>query len=342
MTASLGNLVSLGVLVSMPILSLILGEFWTGFFARCTAWMYLAASFSIAYSFAGIPTLAQSTLFGLGAYTTIWLVTAFGGNVLALLIAGTIAGAVAAFAMGAIVIRMSKTSASIATLIISVAAFMLANALVEMTGGADGLPLPPAEYRLLGFQVTPGPNIGMLLLGTTLLAAILAVQWLVTTTHAWTVVRAIQENEMRARVLGYEVDVYRLLVFGASGAVVGLGGALYALVSLHLTSDLLSLAMTFKGILWAIVGGVSTMFGGPIGVIVVQVATELLSQWTLRVDMIVGVFFIFIALVLPHGIMSLLGSIGRRAKPRETAVATDQERAGVAPSAIQHTAKQGG
>jgi ABC-type branched-subunit amino acid transport system permease subunit len=50
---------------------------------------------------------------------------------------------------------------------------------------------------------------------------------------------------------------------------------------------------------------VTSIYGGPIGVLAVQLASELLLRWTVRVDLIIGLMLIAVALWMPRGVMGL-------------------------------------
>jgi ABC-type branched-subunit amino acid transport system permease subunit len=201
---------------------------------------------------------------------------------------------------------MSHSGAAIGAIIFAVTGSILGNAAVSVTGGADGLPLPALNFHLLGVVVAAGPNNTMLVLSTALLAILLIGFWYVSGTSTWRIVRAVQQNPVRAQVLGYNAALFRVVVFTVAGCVAGLGGALYALISRHVAIDVVSLSMSLKSILWAAVGGVTSVYGGPIGVLLVQLASEILARWTVRVDLIIGVMLVLIALWLPQGIMGLL------------------------------------
>ncbi|MGE0237655.1 MAG: branched-chain amino acid ABC transporter permease [Parvibaculaceae bacterium] len=310
---------TLAVLLVMLATGFMLGEFWIGFLARCVTWMLLAVSFTIAYAYANVPSVAQATLYGVGAYTTLWLAELSGGNLLLLLLASCIAGFLVALLLGALVLKMSRNGAAIATIIVAVMGVLLGNASTALTGGADGLALPGVQFHIFGRPVDAGPNATMLVLGTIILAALLLGVWFISQTHTWRVVRAVQQNAMRAQVLGYAAGPYRLVVFGASGAVAGIGGSLYAIVSEHVTTDTVSMFMSLKAIMWAAVGGISTVFGGPLGVLLVQIASEVLSRWTFRNDFFVGVLLVLIALWLPNGLMGLLsGKVSFRRGDNDT------------------------
>lgn len=300
-----GIVTALGVLAVLCAIAPLVGEFWSGVLARCVSWMFLAISFSLAYSYANIPSVAQATVFGAGAYAAVWATSLVGGNMILIMAAGVAAGALIALVFGALLLKMSHSGAAIGTIIFAVTFSMLGNAAVAYTGGTEGLPMPAQTFHLLGMPFTAGPNIGMLLLGSAVLAALLVAFWLFSGTRTWRVVRAVQQNAMRAQVLGYNAAGYRLAVFAVSGCVAGLGGALYALISRHVAIEVVSLSMSLKSILWAAVGGVTSIYGGPIGVLAVQLASELLLRWTVRVDLIIGLMLIAVALWMPRGVMGL-------------------------------------
>lgn len=301
----IGILSALAVLAALCVAAPLVGEFWSGVFARCVTWMFLAISFSLAYSYANIPSVTQATVFGVGAYAAIWLGSWLQGNVILMMLAGIVAGAIVALIFGLLVLRMSHSGAAIGTIIFAVTCSMLGNAAVAVTGGTDGLQLPDQGYHLVGIPLSVGPNTGMLLFSATVLAVLLIGFWLLSGTSTWRIVRAVQQNAVRAQVLGYDASIYRLAVFTVAGGLAGLGGSLYALVSRHVAIDVVSLSMSLKAILWAAVGGVSSVYGGPIGVLVIQLASEVLSRWTVRVDLIVGLMLIAVALWLPQGVMGL-------------------------------------
>ncbi|MBL0374343.1 branched-chain amino acid ABC transporter permease [Rhizobium sp. KVB221] len=297
--------ISIAILVALCVLASWVGEFWTGVLARCVTWMFLAISFTIAYSFANVPSVAQATVFGAGAFTAIWIAPLVHGDIVLLLVASIFAGAIISLILAFLVLRMSHSGAAIGTIIVAIAFSMLGNAAVGLTGGTDGLPLPTLSFHFFGLPLAAGPNFGMLLLGTGFLSALLLGFWYVSGTGRWRTVRAIQQNALRAQMLGYNAAAYRIMVYTISGAVAGLGGGLYALVSRHVAIDSISLAMSLKSILWAAVGGITSIYGGPIGVLLIQLTSEILLRWTVRVDLIIGVFLIVVALWLPQGAMGL-------------------------------------
>ncbi|MFW9887424.1 MAG: branched-chain amino acid ABC transporter permease [Candidatus Thorarchaeota archaeon] len=132
-------------------------------------------------------------------------------------------------------------------------------------------------------------------------------------------VTAVAQNEERAEALGYNSFRAKIVVLVISGAIAALAGALYA-PYLRVIDPITALGVevTINAMLYAIIGGIGTLFG-PIlgtGVVVyselniVDFITEGLGLpgelWLIGL----GVMYIFIVLFMPFGIV---GSIGRRA-----------------------------
>ena len=82
--------------------------------------MFLAISFSLAYSYANIPSVAQATVFGAGAYASVWATSLIGGNIVLVMIAGVAAGALVALVFGVLLLEMSHSGAAIGTIIFAV------------------------------------------------------------------------------------------------------------------------------------------------------------------------------------------------------------------------------
>lgn len=132
-------------------------------------------------------------------------------------------------------------------------------------------------------------------------------------------VTAVAQNEERAEALGYNSFRAKTVVLVISGGIASLAGALYApYLRVIDPITVLGVEITINAMLYAIIGGIGTLFG-PIlgsGVVVysdlniVDFITEGLGLpgelWLIGL----GVMYILIVLFMPFGIV---GSIGRRA-----------------------------
>ncbi len=125
-------------------------------------------------------------------------------------------------------------------------------------------------------------------------------------TLTWTVIRAVAQNDVRARQLGYNVTLRRHAVFVASTAVAGFGGALYALVMNHVTTGLLDISVSVNAILYAVIGGLETDCGALVGALLVLPVTELIASVFTYVQIFVGLLLAVMAVAAPKGIVGTL------------------------------------
>lgn len=270
-------------------------------------WTFLATSVNLVYSYAGILSAAQPTFFGLGAYTTILLVK-LGWSLPGAMAMGVVAAAVGGLLCGWILVRMSPHNAIITSLIIVVIGHMIGNSLRPITGAEDGISLPGEVYSLLGMPIRPGPNPGTFYLTIGALALLLTGLWFAERMRGWKVLVAIQQNPIKAEMIGYNVRLCRLMMFVFGAAVAGMGGCLFAVVMAHVTTASLSIELAVHSVLWAIVGGVATVFGPFAGVLLILLLTETLANVVLYVNALVGLVLVVTIMCLRQGVMGSLAT----------------------------------
>lgn len=90
--------------------------------------------------------------------------------------------------------------------------------------------------------------------------------------------RAAREDEVAARSVGINVFRLRVVAISLSGFLVGLGGVLYVHYLGTTSVDIFWLDMTFVTLAMLIVGGMRSVSGAVIGVVVVRAATEVLRR----------------------------------------------------------------
>ncbi len=128
---------------------------------------------------------------------------------------------------------------------------------------------------------------------------------------------AVAQNTQRAEALGYNSYRTKIVVLIISGAIASLAGALYAPYIRTIDPDTaLGVGVTIDAMLFAIIGGLGTLFGPLLGAGVVKYSelnlVDLITGLGLdgRFWLVgLGVLYIIIVLFLPLGIV---GTIGRR------------------------------
>jgi branched-chain amino acid transport system permease protein len=116
---------------------------------------------------------------------------------------------------------------------------------------------------------------------------------------------AIKSDELAAAAMGVPTNRYITLGFAFGGAVVGIGGAMYAALIGHLTPpafDLTELILEFAVIM---VGGLGSLVGSVVGAVVITAAPEFMHGFPGFQELLFGILIILVILLLPRGLASL-------------------------------------
>ena len=148
-----------------------------------------------------------------------------------------------------------------------------------------------------------------------------------------TVLQAIRENEMRAEAIGYRVVSYRTSVFCIAAVIAALAGVLRAVWLRYTGPDVtLSFDIMIDVLLMVVIGGMGTMVGAIVGVVIMTLAqfylkdlmgagAEATADLPILPDLLnpdrwllwLGVLFILLVYFFPSGLAgTLLGKGGRK------------------------------
>ena len=117
------------------------------------------------------------------------------------------------------------------------------------------------------------------------------------------VVVAIRDNPARARALGYDVDRYKIIVFVLSAGLAGLAGGVFAISHGFTSLEELSWTTSGKVVLITVLGGIGTLWGGPLGAATVITLEDRLAWSGFEgTGIILGSIFVLIVLLFRHGI----------------------------------------
>ena len=115
---------------------------------------------------------------------------------------------------------------------------------------------------------------------------------------------AIKENDLAAETLGVNITKLKVLMFGFGAMVAGLGGALYAHYALFIDSNNFGFHRSIEMVIFAIFGGVTSIWGPPIGAAILTVFPEVLrfiQEWRM---VFYGLLMILMMAFRPQGLMT--------------------------------------
>jgi branched-chain amino acid transport system permease protein len=140
------------------------------------------------------------------------------------------------------------------------------------------------------------------------------------------VLAAIRENEERTELLGYDVRLYKFIVFAMGGAVAGLAGASFAAWAQFINPAVFGLVQAAIIIIWVLVGGHRSLAGAFVGVAVVEgLSTRLDSVVQGHTPLLLGAILMAVVLLLPSGLVPSALSLLRRMRGRFPETPTPQE-----------------
>lgn len=272
-------------------------------------WGIFAMSLDLLMGYAGMVSFGHSAFFGVGGYIAALTLTESPG-LLAALVLPAAGAAVAALVIGFFSIRVSGVYFIMLTLAFS-QMFYAVTFQAAWLGAEDGLVGVPRPV-VLGIELGHGDAFHYYLL--VIVAVMALVLWRVVRSPFGHVLRGIHDNEARMQAVGYAVQRYKLLAFVIAGTVAGVAGSLYTQLVGSITPDAFLWTTSGEALLMVIIGGTGTLGGAVLGAAAFILLQSLVSSYTERWMLILGLTFILFVLFAPAGIVGAVrGRIGLRA-----------------------------
>lgn len=262
-----------------------------------------AITVDVLWGYTGYLSFGQSAFFGIGAYAAGLVFTHSGFSISTALLALGAAIVVSA-AVGALVGWLSfyrGASPFFATVISLVLPIVLTQLLLsggQWTGSSSGL----TGYESFDLSVEAWYWVagGMLVLFGLL-------GWLLVRSDAGRVLAAIRDNESRCTYLGIPTAAVKIALLTVMAMVAGIAGFGYGAFSGVVAPELTGFALGTELIIWVALGGRGTLWGPLIGAVLINVATAYLSgSMPFAWQLIVGVAFVGVIVLLPQGLVPLL------------------------------------
>ncbi|MGH9270943.1 MAG: branched-chain amino acid ABC transporter permease [Ilumatobacteraceae bacterium] len=214
---------------------------------------------------------------------------------------------------GALIVRVPGISFAVLTLAIGQALYVLSvqSSVRPLTGGFDGRSVS-YDGTIFGYgpREFGDPERFWPIAWIALSAACLAL-WLLSRSRWGLTLEAIRENEERARFCGISTYIPRLLAFALSGAIAAVAGALFALNTAFVAPDSLHWTTSANALVAAIVGGVGSIVGPPIGALLYVFARERFAT-SGDLQFYTGIALVVVLVLAPAGISGTIGKGARR------------------------------
>ena len=133
-----------------------------------------------------------------------------------------------------------------------------------------------------------------------------AAMYAFTRTPLGRMLNAVRDNPERVEFVGYSTRQVRYLAFCASGFFMGIAGGLAALNFEIVTAEVVGTARSGAYLVFTFLGGAGFFFGPIIGAVLMVLSGVLLSELTLAWLLYLGLAFLFMVMLAPGGIASLV------------------------------------
>jgi branched-chain amino acid transport system permease protein len=285
--------------------SLLLPPFLAGdFYINLASQILIAAIFALSLNllvgFGGMTSLGHASYLGVAAYISALLTSRYGlahGTAAILALSGTVA---MAGLFGVIALRATGLGFLMITLALSQVLWGLAYRMSNVTNGDNGIAglSRPAPF---GISLESPVAFYWFVL---IIAAIAFVMMAIFVTSAFgSSLKGVRDQPRRMAALGFNPWLIRWITFVYAGFWGAVAGLLYVYYHKYIHPSLLSTTSSAEALLGVIAGGSGTLGGPAVGAALVLLLKNYVSAYIERWNMLLGLVFLFIVLVMPNGIV---------------------------------------
>jgi branched-chain amino acid transport system permease protein len=250
-------------------------------------YLVLALSLNLINGYAGLFSLGHAGFWAVGAYCgsafivyAHYAAPAVPGVLLfaAAIAVAAAAAALAGLAIGLPCLRLQGDYLAIATLGFSLIVVNVLNNL-NVVGGARSFPFAPLSWpdgALYDQRLRVSHNVVHLVLGVCAVALCAVVIRNLRHSGHGRAILSLREDEVASQHVGVNVVKYKLLVFVLGAAFAGLAGLLFATFNARITPDAFNFMKGVEILLMVVLGGLGSISGTFISVIILYEVPELL------------------------------------------------------------------
>jgi branched-chain amino acid transport system permease protein len=286
-----------GSLLLPPFLA---GDFYINLASQILIAAIFALSLNLLVGFGGMTSLGHASYLGVAAYISALLTSRYGfghGTAAAVSIAGTVA--MAAF-FGVIALRATGLGFLMITLALSQVLWGLAYRMSNVTNGDNGITglTRPAPF---GISLESPVAFYWFVLAITTIAFLMMTVFVSSAFGAS--LKGVRDQSRRMAALGFNPWLIRWITFIYAGFWGGVAGLLYVYYHKYIHPSSLSTTSSAEALLGVIAGGSGTLGGPAVGAALVLLLKNYASAYIERWNMLLGLVFLLIVLVMPAGIV---------------------------------------
>ena len=281
-------------------------DFWFSYATLASIYVLLGLSTNLLVGIAGIFSVSQAAVFGVGAYIVSYLLM----NEITTFLPAMLTASVFCIVLNVLVtlpaLRISGDYFVVTSFGIQLLATAVFTNWTAGTGGANGLPgIPPAD--LFGKTLDSSTQMVELCVGAMVLGCLAF--WLIMRAPFGRLLRAIREDELAVAAAGKNVLRAKVSAAAMAGAFAGSAGGLYATFLSFIDPSSFDLDASILLLTMVVVGGARTLAGSIIGPFLLLALPQVLSLIDIPTtiaaaarQLIYGVLLIAFMMFRPQGL----------------------------------------
>ncbi|MBI5720541.1 MAG: branched-chain amino acid ABC transporter permease [Burkholderiales bacterium] len=258
--------------------------------------------------YAGQISLGHAAFFALGGYGSAIASARWGWPVWLSIPAAVAAVGALAWLVGRPTLRLKGHYLAMATLGFGVIVSIVLGNEDRITGGPDGMPVPPLAV------------FGQAVRGEALWYAIVALALWLTVLLALNLIdspigralRALHGSEVAATTLGIDAARWKLRVFVISALIAAAAGALMAHHAGFITPARASFLHSVELVIMVVFGGMASVWGAVVGAVVLTLLPQFLTVFKDYEMMVFGAVLIATMVLMPRGVVPTLARLAGR------------------------------
>jgi len=271
-------------------------------------WVIALIGFNLLFSYTGLLSFGHALFLGIGAYTVGFMYKYLGITSIELHLLGSIlSSALVAFLVGFVVVKYTRIFFAIFMLAIAQIFWSLYYKFFWITGGTDGIKV--ARFSIFGISLE---NLDFasyhhifFYLVTGIALVLVYLMWRIVNSPFGLALKAIRDNETRARFIGIDVYKMRLYAFIISAIYASITGALAANHHRLVTPDIAYWTTSGKVVFATLLGGAKMFIGPVIGSFIFHIIESFAMRF-IYWQIIMGLLIVIIIIVVPGGFIQLI------------------------------------
>ncbi|MGO3146976.1 MAG: branched-chain amino acid ABC transporter ATP-binding protein/permease [Leucobacter sp.] len=270
--------------------------------------MIVVMGLNILSGLGGQLSLGHAGFYAVGAYTAAIFSVKLGLPIIVAMLIGIVFSGLLGFLLAIPALKVSGPYLAMVTLAFGIIAYQVAVNFPALTGGAAGLfPVPALKFldTKLSLEAVNYIIAVLVAIGLYSVGSLIQSRW-------GRALRAISGNQIAAASSGVPVVRGKRFAFVVSALLAGLAGSLYATVNGFVNPDPFHFELSILFLTMLMVGGIGTLWGPIVGVIVMTLLERSLSGVA---EIRLGVYAIVLLLILrfmPSGIVGSVVALWRR------------------------------